>query len=130
MLRALAGWRGYAAAAGAGALVAGLAVGGVQQLRVHARDADLRAERALVGQLRSDNAQCAVDLQAVADGWAEYRRQAAERHAAAVAARQAAEGKARAAEGRAAALAQRPPVSADQCTAVDDLLSEYLEGRR
>ncbi|GAA5231733.1 hypothetical protein FOZ76_11705 [Verticiella sediminum] len=127
---ALMGWKGYVAAASAGALVGGLAACSVQQLRVQARDADLRAERAMIGQLRHDNAQCSTDIQAAAAGWVEYRRQATEREARAKAAQVAAESRARAADAKAAELARRPSASADQCAAVADLLGEYLEGKR
>lgn len=122
--------RAYLVAALAFVAAGALVVAVVQQYRISGLHDRLTAAGTRIELLQQVNASCAADVQAARDGWAEHRRQAAERDAAVRQALAQAEGRAASAETRARQLAQRPPAGADECAAVDDLLGEYLRGRR
>ncbi|WP_144630280.1 hypothetical protein [Bordetella genomosp. 13] len=123
ILALLAGWRGYVAAALAG----GVAMAGVQQLRVDAVQARLGAAELRISVGDAANRQCVADVGDARAAVSQLRREADERQAraqAAVAEAQAVAGRHDAAAGYWRGRAAKGP---DQCAAAMDALDEYLQ---
>lgn len=123
----LAGWKGYALVALAGAVLAGLAVYAVQELRI-----DNQAMRAEVAETNEANAK--VDLQACRQS-AERQNQAIddlkERARLAAEAMKQAEGERDSAERMAGKiLRERPPAGADKCHAAQEAFAAELARER
>ena len=113
-----------------GGVLFGSAVGVIQQARINGLEDSLAGVTLERDTLRGLNAQCAADVLAAQEGWAEYRRQQDARAESVREALAAAEGRASSAERRARDLANRPPAGETECAAADDLLGEYLRGRQ
>ncbi|SAI70454.1 Uncharacterised protein [Bordetella ansorpii] len=123
-LALLSGWRGYAAAALAG----GVAMAGVQQLRVDAVQARLAAAELRVSMADTVNRQCAADVSDARAAVSRLRAEADAREALAKAAVVAAETAAARHESAAGYWRRRVAQRPDQCAAAEDALDEYLKG--
>lgn len=125
-VQSLTGWRGYAAVA----LVGGLVIGGVQQLRVNATEARQEAAKQRAGIAEAANVQCAADVGEARLAMARIQHEAQERADRAQAAVAAAEGQAAKHEGQASYWRRRAATTPDQCVAAADALDEYLRGTK
>lgn len=114
----------------AGAAVAAALVWYVQELRLDAVRADLRATQIRVGVLKDANDKCAADVKAVRVAVDDLQRQADERAKAADMAVAAAELVAQKFRTRAEELAAAKPASADDCKAADAFTAGYFDGRK
>ncbi len=111
-------------------LAGAIAVGYVQQLRVDAAQAKLKAERTINTNLRADNVACADNV-ARANQAVQALQDAADARAKAVQeAMAAAEAKAKAQDAEIQRLASRPPSSKNSCVAVTDLRHDYMRTRK
>lgn len=129
LLSLVTGWKGYAASALVGVVLAAAAVIWIDGLRLDAVRADLRAAKDRIAILDASNQQCASDVQASNTAVDALKLAAATREAVAAAAVAAAEGRARASDKRAAVLASIKPASDDDCKAAAIFAADYFKGR-
>ena len=125
MLKTLVGWKGYVATAAIAAFIGASAAGGVQQLRINAFKAELKAASDRNAMLLADNQVCAHNVQ-VANASINALKQLADSREQKV--RQELE-KAQAAasvhEMRADELTKKIRTVEDECTAIKHFVDEY-----